>query len=406
MQTPEFTIQILEHDGTVEAEIINPTALTYTFQHGALGPSSCSWSMAETDDVVLALDGVDTMPKKRDWRLMADGFPVMAGILMSVNMPLSGNEIHCVGHDWLAWYDQPWRAYYDDDDQANMNYSDDIDTVISADAAEQFHKIMGPGSTVQDWLEEIISPVEWMAGILPEQIGSNWLFSGTAMDEELVGHLARSSGRTVLSLFQELAAMGAPYGFDFWFDWNKDFNFVGPRKTDELAIFPIATMTESSGSFLGDDFDESPIIDGEWTNDGPVGTDILFEDGLGNATRYFRKVHQDSIDVFRRWGHDVTIGSRDPFTVGTQTEQEFKAAAAAYRLIFPQRELSLKVKPELFTFYNVLLDPIDVDYRKFPGSFRRIDANFWVTKQAYSEDEAGSGNWVCDLSLDQIYAPI
>lgn len=398
---PAFTIQILEHNGTVVTELENLSALSWKFQIGAKGPGECNWSIAETDDAVLGvLDGSLTMPLKRDFMLLQDGFPLMGGFIDSVNMPLAGDELHFVGKDWSRWLYQDWRRYY----TGKMTFDDPIDTVIGLDDAEEFHMTFLAGSTVQDWVEAILAPLSEDA---TEQVILTPLFSGTAFTQELVGEWSRASGLQAITLLRNLAAMGDPYGFDFWVDDNKELNLVGPRKTDELSVFPIATFTQSTTSFLGNNFDVCAIVDGDWTNNGPEGTDILFLDGTGNAMRYFRKQHQPSVDEYRRWGASTTIeGSRDPFTAGTDTEAEFKAAASSYRMMFPQRELTLTIKPEYFTFDQVLLDPVAVDYQKFPGSFRRINASFWVTSQHYRETERGSGDWVCDLTLDQIYAPI
>ena len=399
---PEFTIDIKTFAGAVESTITNPTGLSWTYQIGANGPGKVEWSMAESDAVVLGLDGVTTMPYKRDFQLNMDGFPLMGGFIDSVNMPLKRDELHFVGVDWLKWLNQDWRSYYS---PGPMDYADDIDTVIALDDPDEFHLMFQAGATVQNWVEAILAVVSENAG---EQVILSPVYSGDAFSQELTGYWSRSSTTSVISLLQEIGAMGDPYGFDFWVEWNKELNLIGPRKTDPLSVFPIATMTQDSGEFLGEEFDESPIVDGNWTNNGPLGTDIFFRDGHGNAMRYYRKPnHQPSVDQFRRWGAHATIGSSgDPVSFGTQADAEFKAAAASYRMMFPQRELTLTVKPELFTFGRVLLDPIAVDYQKFPGSFRRINASFWITSQTYREAETGSDDWLCDLTLDQIYVPI
>lgn len=398
---PTFTIQVLEHDGSVVAELENPTGLTYKFQIGANGPDEWEFSLAESDEQVLGvLDGVETMPKKRDIRLLRDGFPELHGFITSVNMPLAGDELNFMCKGWLEWLNQDWRAYY----TPPMDYADDIDTVITADDATELHAFFSAGATVTDWVEAILAPLSEDS---TEQVILTPIYSGDAFTQELVGAIERATGTSALSLLQQLAAMGSPYGFDFWVEHNKELNLIGPRQTDPLSVFPIATMTQSSGSFLGDDFDESPIIDGNWTNNGPDGTDILFLDGLGNAARYFRKQHQASVDEFRRWGASATIGERGArTTMGTLTESEFKAAASAYRMMFPQRELTLQVKPELFSWSRQLMQPVAVNYQKFSGAFRHLNASFWVTSQTYRELEPGSNDWVCDLTLDQIYEPI
>jgi len=389
---PTFTIEIRTHGGAVEETITNPTGLSWKYQIGALGPGTIEFSVAESDTVVLGLDGTTTMPYKRDFLLKADGVPLMGGFLSSVNMPLSGDEVHFSGVDWSKWLDQSWRYYY----TPPMDYFDDVDAIIALDDSTELEVFFDPTlATVTDWVDNILAPISEDAG---EQVILSPSYSGGVWAELLGGRIARSPNLTVKQLLDALASMGDPYGFDYWVDFDKVLNLAGPRRTDPGGIFPIATFTRTSGE----------IIDGDWTNNGPLGTDILFLDGQGNASRYYRKQHAASVAEFRRWGADTTIegGDTDHLTFGTGTELEFKAAASSYRMMFPQRELTLQVKPEFFTFSNRLLEAIAVNYSKFPGSFRTIDASFWITSQTYSENSPGSGDWVCDLTLDQIYSPI
>lgn len=389
---PELVVVIMEHDGTTVAELERPANLTWTYQIGAVGPGKCQWRIADSDplmeeDLIVPLD--------RDWKLLCDGFPLMAGPIKSINFPLGEDYVNVVGHDWLQWLDQPWRSYY----PGVRDYTDDIDAIIAAADPTEFHAIFSDAA-VQEWVEAILAPLSVDSD---EQIILEPIFLGDTFAELLSGQIARSSSRTALSLLQELAAMGNPYGFDFWTNWNKELTMTGPRSTDPEAVLPIAGFFRESGYWFDEQFDVTPIVDGEWTNDGPLGTDILFTDGMGNTRRYFRKVDQDSVDRFRRWGYDYVIGSRDPVTLGTATQADFKAAAQSYRFMFPQKEIPLTVRADLFTYDKVLLEPVEVDFRK---PLHRINANFWVTSQTYKESSDGSGDWLCDLTLDQIYIPI
>jgi hypothetical protein len=75
---------------------------------------------------------------------------------------------------------------------------------------------------------------------------------------------------------------------------------------------------------------------------------------------------------------------------------------------FPQKELKITIKPDEFDptnptyFFSPLIGEalyVDVD---FPP-YHRINANFWITAQEFHTDDAG--NWLCDVSLQQIYDP-
>lgn len=378
-----LVISHLDFDGNTEAEFENPAGLSWSYQIGAKGPGQIQYTLHEADPGV-ATD--EFAPKRTDVQLTLDGIPLIAGPMWSVNMPLRGDLINIVAHDWMQWLDQPPHDLFD--------YTDPIGSVIASGVAADFLTVWPAGSTVQDIVEALLAP---LSADPTEQIILSPIFSGAAFAEELSGYLERSASTGVLSMLQQLSLMGAPFGFDFWCHPDKTLEFVGPRVTSAGSYTPSFGL-----------YDASVIADGEWTNNGPAGTDIVFVDGGRNTKRYWRKTHADSVTQFRRWclTHSVDGGDTQSFQIGGQTDGDYKAQASQQRLMYPQRELSLTVYADQFTFYPHLMEAVDIDYEKFPGCYHRIDSAWWITSQTYRQATDGSGDWLCDLTLDQINTPI
>ncbi|MEK9809924.1 MAG: hypothetical protein VW362_05720, partial [Candidatus Nanopelagicales bacterium] len=85
---------------------------------------------------------------------------------------------------------------------------------------------------------------------------------------------------------------------------------------------------------------------------------------------------------------------------------EDMAEGGGYQDRHPQKELRLTIKPdlvdpsdELAMFSNQCGQALNVDYT-YPG-YHRIDADFYITSQTFYSDDAG--NFLCDLTLDQVY---
>lgn len=381
---PSTVVYHCDFDGNRIAEFPNPPGLKWMYQLGAKGAGGIEYTIAESDPNLLF---EDFGPLRTDWLLEVDGIPVDAGFITSVNTPLSSDAVNVTGKNWLQWLEQPWRG--------SFNYVDDIDTIIANRDPTQFQAIFNVGSTVQDIIVALLDP---LSSDPATQVILNPVYSGSSFGEELVGSIERANSTTVQSLLSELAAMGKPYGFDYWTDYMKWLHMVGPRRTDPGSIGPIASF-----------FDASTIIDGDWTNNGPNGTDILYTDGSGNTSRYKHFTHAPSVAKYRKWGFDRALSiAPGGFNMMDTSQFEFRVEAAGYRDLFPQKELTLTVRPETIGYAPVLMAPVEVDYRKgyVTGGYWRIDAFFWITSQTYRQLADGSGDWVCDLTLDQIYIPI
>lgn len=394
---PELTVAHLDFDGNTVAEFANPAGLRWTYQIGAVAPGKIQYTLAESDPGV-ERDGFG--PKRTDFALR-DGFTdLLAGFLWSVNYPLSGELINVVGHDWLQWLDQPPLSLFD--------YDTSIDgLVVPVDASrvvpENFVLILDENAwvsgtyTLADLIDQLLLP---LMSLPAEQVVMVADYSGTAFSQTLKGYLERSANVSVLQLLQELGQMGSPFGFDFWAEPDRTLKFVGPRRTNPSSVTPVY-------AFTGPD----DIVDGEFTNNGPLATEILFGDGVGNTKRYWHKEHQASIDQYRRWAAFVELdgGDTSTFQIGGQTEGDYKAQASQNRMMFPQRELPLTVVPEAgFGFENRVMEAVDIDYEKYAGSYHRVDSYWWITSQTYYISDEGkmAGEWLCDLTLDQINVPI
>lgn len=382
-----FVITHTDFDGNAVSSYDNPAGLSWTYQIGAKQPGKIEYELSEADPGVWRNA---FGPKTHDAVLSMNGEPLISGPIWSVNVPFSGDTVGVVVHDWMQWLDQPplqlmWPTDYD---------ANDIDALITGGIAGDLIKVWPVGTTVEDMVLDILAPIDANDG----QLSIIKSFTGSTFAEELTGYLERSSNQTVLSLMQTIAAMGSPYGFDFWFEPDKTLRMVGPRRTDPGSVSPIY-------GFYGPE----DIVDGDWTNNGPTGTEILFTDGGANTKRFWHKEHAPSIAQFRRWGHVANVdgGDTSSFQIGSGTEGDFKAQAAQTRYLFPQRDLTITIKPEeTIGFGNRLMEAVDVDYEKFPGCYRRIDGYFWITSQTFREVSPGSGDWLCDLGLEQIYIPI
>lgn len=385
MAGTDLVLRHVDFFGNTLNEYENPAGLRWTYQIGAMGPGKCQWTLAESDPGV-SQDAFG--PKRTDFCLWEGATQLIAGPIWNVRMPFASEVVDVVGVDWLQWLDQPPLGLWD--------YDTSIDGLITSGIAGDFVLSFPLGSTVQDIIEALLAP---LSANPVEQIILLPSYSGSTFSQELSGFLARSSSQTVLSLLQEIAQMGSPYGFDFWADPDGTLNMVGPRRTNPSSVSPVFS------------FDESNILDGEFTNDGPAATEVLFKEGLINTARYWHKEHQPSIDQYRRWGTVAMVdgGDTSSFQIGGLDEGDYKAQAAQYRLLFPQRRVPLTIAPEHsgFGFTNRVMEAVEIDWER-AGGYHRIDSFWWITSQTYYISDEGemAGEWLCDLTLDQINVPI
>jgi hypothetical protein len=167
---------------------------------------------------------------------------------------------------------------------------------------------------------------------------------------------------------------------------------VAPRLTS--ATSPAITYILDNSSVV------VPPLD--WTNNGPLETDtVVFGQAPNNTNRIGFSSYGPSQDVYRQWTQfaQASLASEDTI--------QATAAAIGFQDRFPQKDLKITVRPDL-------LDPIDASggFRNLSGQaiwvtydiapFHTIDAAFWIKQQDfYSNDGC---NWLCDLTLQQVYA--
>ena len=406
----------LDFDGNTIAEFEHPASLRWSYSIGSAGPGKVSYALAERDPGVTR-DGFG--PKRTDIAVRDDAGELWSGFCWSYNFRFSGETIAVAGNDWLEWLNQPPLGLWD--------YTVSVDGLITpVDLSEVtdvqqmvlfFNRHRFTTWNLEMFLNELIAPTQFNPA---EQVALYTSMEGDAFAMRLYGWLQRSSQTTVLQLINDLAQMGAPFGFDFFAEADRTLRFIGPRRTNPASVSPTYGFYTS-----GND-----IVDGDFTNNGPEATEILFTEGQGNVSRYWHKEHQPSIDQFRRWGKVVALdgGQTETFSVGggqvsdrdgdglpdgtpppNGDDGEFKAQAAQNRMMFPQRELTLTIRPdEGFGYTNRLMEAVDVDWEKYDGSFHRVDSYWWVTSQTYyiSDEGPAAGEWLCDLTLDQINSPI
>lgn len=392
-----FAINHRRHDGSLIWQYENPTALSWRYQEGTQGPSTISYSLALSDPgiALFANPGVNDpfAPKRTDWELVVDDatgvYPLMSGPIWNVNVPFSGDTVNVTGLDWLAGLYQPYLGF---------DYSLPIDQVVAMLAA---------GSFVVSWrdtlLETVVKavlhnyhPAEEIV-LHPWTTGSPGPSDGTCWAQHTDFSLWRTDGTTKLSALTQLAQMGSPLGFDFRVDPDKNLHMVGPRLVTPGKVMPIYSMQAPQ------------IVDGDWTNNGPIATDtIAVMRGSVNTSRYKRAViYQPSIDTYRRWTEFAEIDPRYDVAKSNQEQVDAAAESLAQQHRNPQKELSLAVKPEAVDpsdetafVYNHTSKAIDVDWTH-PSGFHRVDGNFWINAQEYEVGD--SGDLSCKLSLDQIY---
>lgn len=390
MAGTDLVVAHLDFDGNTIVEYENPAGLRWTYQIGAKGPGMITHLLAESDPGVTR-DGF--APKRTDFALREGVIDLMVGHLWSVRYPLDEEQVEVSGRDYLQWLDQPPLLAFDytEPDYVAQYETIKVFSTVTTDALTETNTLQD----ILDWLIEVLttaSPQQLI--LLPE-------YTGTAFSEVVAGYIERSPSISVLQVLQEIAQLGAPLGFDFWAAPDRTIQFVGPRRTDPSSISPIYSFTDE-----GDD-----IVDGEFVNDGPVAAEILFMEGSGGAKRVGYKYHSATADQFRRWGATVMLDGGDvqTFHIGGDTEMVLRAQASQNRLMFPQRQLALTIRPENgFGFENRVMEAVDVDWEKYPTSYHRVDSFWWITSQTYYIADEGdmAGEWLCDLGLEQINVPI
>lgn len=385
-----FEVDHVEHDGNIIATF-KPYRLQWMYQLGQFGAGTIYYEIPLLNEDVTA-DG--WAAKRTDWILYCvtepDGtrWPIHAGIHAPSNLnPDKSQTVSVTGMDWLAWLENPYP----------WDYTETMAAKLAEDLDSTFWKRWNAndGDTLQDVVAELIGPLteneDEQVVIVPDYIGTAWT-------ETTDYTVTFGDGTPTRQHLAALASMADPRGFDMRMSWDKVLYLTGPRTIDPDDVDAIYSLTGPSDG----------IVLPDWTNHGPnAANTVVIATGTGNTRNYSYKTYAPTVTEYRDW----TIVRQLNAATSDLTDDDGiddSATAGAYQDRHPQKELRLTIKPdrvdpsdEIAMFYNQTGQAINVDYT-YPGEYHRIDADFYITSQQFYSDDAG--NWLCDLTLDQVYA--
>ena len=390
---PAFSIVNLAHDGST-ISTVSPVgqSLKWTYRLAQSGgPGEAEWAVALSDASLTDPD--QFAPYRTDWQLVMS-FPtssstLIAGITTPVNTGSESSgvfgEVRMQGKDWLHYLEQPYPFDY---------------AGIVADVAT--NQLAAPGQLFKAWsaqtqetivgdLFDSISGYEDVPAFSPSYEGAGWSLT---MDKSI----AFGDNTSLLDLILDIGKLGPvgsdTYGFDMWCDPDLTVHMVAPRTTPATAVTPLYTLNDSS--VVG------PPLD--WTNNGPLATDtVTFGQSANNTSRIGFDDYSASRTTYRRWVEFQQVNLSSTETIASA------AAAIGHQDRFPQKDLKVTIRPDLLDpddtaagFRNHVGKAIAVNYPIGPiGLYHTIDANFWILEQSYYSPDGC--NWLCDLTLQQIY---
>lgn len=390
-----FDLTILDNDGIEVAIFDRLPELAWSYKLGNVDMGDIRFSVALSDPL-LTQDLF--VPYGNDFQLnmrvgdagldpdLWDSFPVHAGIITSVNVRSDEGVLRVTGKDWLHWMEQPYGSF---------DWSLTLAGILAGTVPVQ-NWLNAQTRTVLDGLLDSIT-----TGTYDLPLTHNGL-ADPAFSETISHTVTWDDATSVLEQWRAISSSFDPRGFDFWSTWDKTIEAYGPRLRDPATASPLYTLTGAD-----------KIVSLDWTNNGPYATDTLvFGSGTGNLRMLARDTpYTPSMDQFRRWRRIRSYSQ--PFQMTDQNALTNYAAGLVDKQ--PQKELRMTVKPDALDpadetagFQPFLAETVDVDYT-FAGAdgqpgYHRIDAMFYVTGQEYRADDAG--NWLLDLTLDQLYTPV
>lgn len=388
MTSVRFEIEHREHDGSlISTHVPVAGTLQWSFRNQDYG--MLQYGVAYSDPEIVT-DG--WAAKRTDVELYIISEPdgnrqrIWAGIHDAANLRMVGRDtISVTARSWLWWADQPYPfpAYEDDT----------LDDLVAAGTDPSLYFNAPDGDTVTDVIAALMDKITDGSAEQVELIPD---YQGSALDEPVYWRVEFGDNRTILDHLKGLAAMSDPFGFDFWDDPDKYVRFVGPRLRATTDAVIRASFTGPSNG----------IVDMDWTNLGPAAVNtVAIASGTGNARRWSRKTYAPSEALYRDWTviRDITryaSSLTDEDGVGSFAE------GGGYQDRFPQKRLMFTIKPDLVDpsdatafFYTHVAETVDVDYT-FPV-YHRVDSLFYIVAQEFFD--AGAGNYLCNLTLDQVY---
>lgn len=417
MPDVEFRIVHVDHNNATISVHPQIAGSSLRWSYKATDVGDVQYDLALSDPALLAAGADSFAPYKTDWRLgmNVNGIgwqTIHAGFHTAANLKPRTGVVSVTGLDWSHWLEQPvWFNFYNNDftkaglkglvkdfmrgaDNAGFN----LNGFFSNDAVYAW---AGPLGATQ---ESVVNDLIFLSFNRDGFVGANFTdtdyvvitpsFSGTFGG--IMSYVIQVQDETTyLDHIKSIAAMGAPYGFDFTMQWDKTMSFFGPRRALSSSPDPIWTLDTTNVV-------KNTVPDFDWTNNGPLATYVV---GVGPSSPavWNLKVDQDSIDAYRMWlgvprVADVFI-QRNPIN-------QIKHATQGLQYMFPHKDLKITTIPHKMStinpgegFLNWVGSTVKFQWAIPP--YHTIDAYFWITGQDFHTDEAG--NWLCDLSLQQIY---
>lgn len=346
-------------------------------------------------------------PKRTDFRLQvsSDGAfwrNIMGGFHWPIALNNEEGTVKIQGMDWLAYLEQPmWFDAYLVNAMDLISGKTNLHNLLQQ-AESWGHAWVGTAgtdteavkynATQQSVVQDLIDIVaDGNDGTI--KIDTNFTGDGTGWAQVMNYTVMFQDETTILDHIRAISSLDDPYGFDFFMNWDKTLVCYNPSRTGSFE--DITTLYEITRDPQG------PLVSLQWQNNGPAATYTVGV-GPGNPGVWAIKTFSRSVDTYRRWLRLVRLGE------SFRTPDQVKYAVQGIPDRFPQKELKITVKPDAFeetdptAFFSPLIGEalhVNVD---FPP-YHHINANFWIVAQEFHTDDAG--NWLCDVSLEQIYDP-
>lgn len=377
----KFYLDMQRHDSSTIATY-EPVEPAYDFALSAPGSITCSLALSHRSIGGTAITADEFAPKKTDylWKLSTDNGlnyqEVQGGICDPVNLKANDQRVRFSGRDWMIYFDQPYPF---------AGYNKAPSTWLEADVLKFW--------TSQQQQTIITAIIAAAYDGTVDTIQATPTFSGTGWTEVLDYYFDLGDTSTMLDHIMAVGALNDPYGFNHVMDWDKTWRFFAPRRVTPASVTPIANFTWSSDT----------VIDLDWTNEGPLATETIGAPpdfpGFGGYSTY-----APSVATYRRWRRIRALND----TVRSQAMSDSMTASVGYFDRFPQKRLSIVVKPDLVDpldesafFFNHCGKAVYVDSEDRFSPYHRVQAAFWILDQKFTADE--DANWQCAMTLGQIY---
>lgn len=382
----------MDHSGNT-IEIFKPVADTLQYNFKASDVGGIGYNIAQSD-----LLFPDTFaPYRTDYKLQmrfnqGAWTNIQAGIHTPVEMASNTGTVAVSGKDWAHYLEQPWFFTAYNFGALDLAYGHQAAINDTQDASTAFCKFWLPDTPLQTVVTDLVE------NGTPDSIGLNAQFIGAGwggLTPINFQPIVFQDQTNLIDHIRSLSAMFDPYGFDFYTDWNKNIYFYNTRRNIGTPSYYL--------------YDNETIQDiPSWRNNGPLATHVVGL-GPGSPAWWAIKKDVDNINVFRHWLRLEQLGDSNTIDhiSAARLFREVESATDDLQFLFPHKDIQVTIRPDtlnplnpLDLFKNHCGDVISVDYSGFLP-YHRIDANFWITEQAFRND--GAGNWSCDLGLQQIY---